>query len=82
MVNLTIVRKMCESINYSQIVRTVFGKCVDSVKPRSLLNSQKIELVLPNTVRVGDECIGTCVHLNLLFVYMMNMSYNSECLSV
>lgn len=49
---------MCESINYNQILRTVFGKCVESVRPKSLLNSQRIGLVSPDTVRVGDECIG------------------------
>lgn len=58
MVKLTTVRKMCESINYSHLLKTVFEKCVESVKPKSLLSAEKIELILPNAIRINDEFIG------------------------
>lgn len=60
MVKLTIIRRMCESVNYNRMLKTVFEKCVDSVKPKSLLNAEKLELILPNSIRVKDEFIGLC----------------------
>lgn len=58
MVKLTLLRKMCESVNYSYMLKSVFEKCVESVKPKSLLSAKKIELVSPNTIRVGNDLIG------------------------
>lgn len=50
---------MSDTINYSSLLRTVFQNCVESVKPKSLLNTKKIELVSSsNAIRIGDEFIG------------------------
>lgn len=61
MVKLTIVRKMCEAVKYSQKLKTVFEKCVESVKPKALLSPTNIELVSPNAIRVGEDFIGVYV---------------------
>lgn len=71
MVRLT-VRNMNASVNYSQILKTVFEKCVESVKPKSLLSAKKIELVSPNAIRVADEFIGVYA---LEVAIMINMRF-------
>lgn len=59
MVKLTIiVRKMCESVNYSHMLKTVFEKCVESVKPKALLSPTKLELVSPNAIRICEDVVG------------------------
>lgn len=58
MVKLSMVRKMCNSVNYSRMLKSVFEKSVESVKPKSLFGANKIELLLPNAIRVGNEFIG------------------------
>lgn len=65
MVKLTIVRRMCSSVNYSHMLNSVFEKCVESVKPKSLFGDKKIELVLPSSIRVGNEIIGVYVYIEL-----------------
>lgn len=52
---------MCDSVNYNHILKTVFEKCVESVKPKSLFSATKMELIVPSSVRVGDEFIGVYV---------------------
>lgn len=59
MVNLSLVRKMSESVNYGHVLKTIFEKCVESVKPKSLLSSPtQLELVSPNAIRVGEKFVG------------------------
>lgn len=62
MVKLSIMRKMCEAVKYSQNLKTVFEKCVESVKPKALLSPTSIELVSPNAIRVGKDFVGVYVH--------------------
>lgn len=59
---------MCDSVNYSRMLKTVFEKCVESVKPKSLLSTKKIELVSPNAIRVADELIGVYALKDAIYI--------------